>query len=162
MTESITMVVGPAVCYYDKPLNDRTVIKVNLLHNIARYINSEANLNLQQTDFRGLEPQLYQFLGGARSDEELQFAVEQLCARVPGFTEYMLYCDTFSDKSLKGWSRCILPLRLQLMQDLAKVRARLNSIQRSKFCAWINDTLYYSVPLGTRVPDLGVEAEYIE
>jgi len=161
MTEQITMVVGPSECYYDRPLSDRTIIKVNLLQNVVKYINNESGLDLQREDFEGLESALYSFLGGAKSDAELQAAVELLCSRVPDFIYYMVYCDNFSDKSLKGWLRYIYPIRKQLVQDLAKVRALLNSIQRSKFCAWVNDTLYYSVPLGTRV-GLDLETEYVE
>lgn len=161
MMGSLTMTVGPAECYYDKPINDRTIIKVNMLQDIVKYINSETGLNLRQADFEGLEPLIYTFLGGAQSDEELQNAAEQLCSRAPDFIYYMVYCDSFSDKSLKGWLRYIYPIRKQLMQDLLRIRTILNSVKRSRFCAWINDTLYYSAPLGTRI-ELGLRIEYIE
>lgn len=161
MMDSITMILGPTECYYDKPLNDRTILKINMLQNVAKYINAEAKLSLRKEDLEGLEQLLYTFMGGAKSDEELQEAVSHLCSQVPGFIDYIIYCDGFSDKALKGWLRYILPIRKRLNQDLARIRTILNSVRRSRFCAWVNDTLYYSVPLGTRV-DLELDIEYIE
>jgi hypothetical protein len=161
MTESLRMVVSHVGCYYDKPIPDRTIAKVNMLDDIVDYINEEANLSIAPDAFDGLENEMFAFLGGAKSDLELRYSAEKLCVAVPEFLSYLLYCDTFGDQKLTGLSKYVFPIRKRILDKAKATSTIFRSVKRSKFCIWVNDTLYYSLPLGTRV-NLPSKVEYIE